>query len=236
MAIITSKRLMYWVMMYSTPHILRLLGSLDFLNNNVQKVDGKTPFFDDETVKMQVSPKRGGMPFVRKRPDIHLKDSWNMRFTTKESENTAIVYLSNLKRDSKGKWIIADLLWYGTSTYNIEAPDIKLTIPVWYKEVIYSSIPGVGQTQAKGRIRRDTVTQTLIKGHHTGAMTYYNRYTGSWFYNRKTRMGIRDQLVKSFQEYILLCVENGIRIGIDEMVREGVLKVDISGIHVRILK
>lgn len=234
MVVIKSNSLVYWTMMYATPHILRLLASVDFLNNNVQRVDGKLPFYDDETPTMQVRGRKGQMPAVRKRPSIHLKDSWDMKFTAHESTNSATIRLSNSKRDSSGKWVIADLLWYGTSTYRTDVPDIRLTIPVFFKETVYSAVPGVGQTQAGKRRLKDYRTQLLQKGHHTGAMTYYDRYRGVTYYDRRMRHGIRNELVTSWKQYILLCVETGIRIAVDEMTREGTLKREIVGIHVRV--
>ena len=55
-------------------------------------------------------------------------------------------------------------------------------------------------------------------------------------YNRKSRLGIRDAIVTSFHEYILLCVENGVRNAITMMEREGILRVHIKDVHVSVSK
>lgn len=237
---VTMRGKMYWVMMYATPYILANLASLDFLNNNVQKVDGKTPFYDDETRNMSVRGRKGMMPSVRTRPTIHLKDSWVMRFTVRETDNKAVVYLTNTKKSNDG-YTIANLLWDGTRPYSKDMPDVKIEVPVMYKSIAQYDIGNKGwkglAAAFKDKSRRkvgSTVTQTLVKGHHTGGMTFYNRYTGHWNYNRPSRRGIRDELVTSFRQYILLCVENGVRSAIEEMTREGILKTTVTDIHVKV--
>ena len=232
-------------MMYSVPYINENLQSVDFLNNNVQKVQGKTPFFDDETPNMMVQPKKGGMPKVRTRPSIHLKDSWHVDFTTHEKDNTAIIKLTNSKKTADGKWVVADLLWFGTREYQIDAPTIKIDVPIVYRSVAEVATTRKGWKGVAEAFKRSgrsfknqgqTVRQTVFEGHHTGAMSFYNRYAGKWFYNKTFRRGIRNALVTSFKEYILLCVENGIRKGIQEMLDEGILKTEITDIHVRIAR
>jgi hypothetical protein len=233
---------MYWIMMYATPFIAENLASIDFLKANTQKVDGKTPFYDDDTPRIQAFKKKGAMPFVRTRTTIHLKDSWVIRFSVREKDNVAIVKLSNTKQ-SKDGWNVADLLWKGTRPYNIHEPTITLDVPIMYKSV---ADPGVQRSPGwKGlatafkrlnRLQGKTIRQTLIKGHDTGRMTFYNRYTGHWNYNRTYRRGIRDELVTSFKEYIVKCVEDGVTRAIDFMTDEGILRSRIIGIHVKVLK
>ena len=83
------------ILNYSFPYIKQNLQSVDFLNNHVQKVDGKVPFFDDDTRPMQVFPSKGKMPHVKVRPTIHLKDSWSIETSVKNG--VGYVYLSNGK-------------------------------------------------------------------------------------------------------------------------------------------
>ena len=221
----TSRSKMYWIMMYSTPHILRLLSSVDYLNNQVPKIDGKTPFYDDETIGEEM---RSGMKRKNLRDSIHLKDSWSLTFSVRERDNSAIIKLTNSKKDATGRWTIADLLWYGTHDYKI-----REAAPVFYKNFVYSTVPGVGQTQ--GRTSRNKHNEISIAAHDNAPMSFYNRYRGTWCYNCRQRKGIRDAVVTSFRQYILLCIENGIRIGLEEMVREGILRANISGVHVKAL-
>jgi hypothetical protein len=242
MATVRDKRKMYWIMMYATGYILENLQSLDFLNSNVKKVNGKTPFYDDETPRTMSFKRKGEMPYVRTRTTIHLKDSWVLRFSVREKDNVAIVKLSNTKR-SKDGWDIANLLWEGTRTYNINVEPIVLNVPVMYNSIADLGVlhPGgwKGLTAAfrkMNRLQGKIVRQTLIKGHHTGAMTFYNRYTNRYSYNRTSRLGIRDQLVTSFREYIVLCVENGVRKAIEFMTDENILHAQITNVRVRVLK
>jgi len=226
------------IISYSTPFILDNLASLDFLANNVQKVDGKTPFYDNETeTGLRPYARKGKMPAVRNRSKIHLKDSWQLRFTV--GGGIAKVKLLNTKRSSDGKWNISDLLWYGTRDYEINVPDIVLPVPIFYKPQVFSTIPGVGRTQAEAikNLRkyrgRDVIMQT-IKGHQTGAMTFYNRYTGHMNYARESRRGIRSELVTSFKDYILLCVKDGIRKGAAEMYDKNLIRNKIINVSVRV--
>lgn len=243
MATIHSKRKMYWIMMYASVYIAENLASLDFLKANVDTVDGKLPFYDDETPRMQVSKRKGRMPFVRTRTSIHLKDSWVIRFSVKEKENIAIVRLSNTKRSQDG-WNVADLLWDGTRPYSSNVPTLTMEVPVLYKNVADIGVlrPGgwKGLAAAAKKMSRlqgkSTIRQIIQKGHHTGAMTFYNRYTGHWNYNRTYRRGIRDVLVKSFREYILMCVRDGVEKAVEFMSEQGILKVGIKKIDVRVLK
>jgi hypothetical protein len=233
-----SDRTMRAVLRYSTPFILENLASIDFLNNNVSKVDGKTPFYDDQSQFAAMASKRGKKEYVSKRPTIHLKDSWMLRISS--SGGIGIVRLSNAKRSGDGRWNIADLLWYGTHDYNIDAPDVSMRVPVFYKEAIFSAVPGVGRTQAEAikNLRKyrgkDYIDQLVNKGHHTGAMSFYNRYLGKMQWNRHFRRGIRNELVQTFKRYILLCVENGIRTGLTRMEEEGLLRSAITNVSVRI--
>ena len=134
MTTVHSKRKMYWIMMFASPFIAENLASLDFLNANVKKVDSTLPFYDDETPRMQVSKRKGAMPFVRTRTTIHLKDSWVIRFSVREKENIAIVKLSNTKR-SKDGYNVADLLWEGTKPYSANVPTLTMDVPILYKNV-----------------------------------------------------------------------------------------------------
>jgi hypothetical protein len=120
-------------------------------------------------------------------------------------------------------------------------PEVKIEVPIMYKSIGQYDIGNKGwkglakafKDQARRKVG-STVTQILIKGHHTGGMTFYNRYTGHWNYNRPFRRGIRDELVTSFRQYIILCVENGVRSAIEEMIREGILKSKITDVHVKV--
>jgi len=233
-----SDRTMRAVLRYSTPFILENLASLDFLNNNVQKVDGKTPFYDDMSQFAAMASKKGKKEYVSKRPTIHLKDSWMLRISS--SGGIGIVRLSNTKRSGDGRWNIADLLWYGTHDYNIDAPDVSMRVPVLYHDIVSAGTGKGGWTGMAAAFKRtarlqhrDYVTQT-IKGHHTGAMSFYNRYLGKMQWNRHFRRGIRNELVQTFKRYILLCVENGIRMGLTRMEEEGLLRSAITNVSVRI--
>jgi hypothetical protein len=234
---------MYWIMMYATPYIMENLSSLDFLKANANQVDGKTPFYDDETPKMRVSKRKGAMPFVRTRTTIHLKDSWVMRFTVREKDNVAIVKLSNTKRSADG-YNVADLLWEGTRPYGSNVPTLTMDVPILYKNLADIGVlrPGgwKGLAAAAKKMARlqgkSTIQQIIQKGHHTGAMSFYNRYTGHYNYNRTYRRGIRDQLVTTFREYIVKCVEDGVFRAIEMMTNEGILRARIKGIHVRVVK
>jgi hypothetical protein len=167
------------------------------------------------------------MPHVRTRPSIHLKDSWRVEVSAKGG--VGYVYLTNSKRSADGHWVIADLLWEGTRPYTIDVPTV-------YKEAMVSAVPGVGQTQFPGlkQWRKYRAPEPLQRGHLTGRMTFYNRFSGHWNYNRTFRRGIRNEIVTSFKEYILLCVENGIRRGIEMMTNEGILMVKIRNVKVRV--
>jgi len=230
-------------MMYATPYIAENLASLDFLKGNVNQVDGKTPFYDDETPRMQVSKRKGSMPFVRTRTTIHLKDSWVIRFSVTENENKAIVKLSNTKRSNDG-YNVADLLWEGTRPYGSNVPTITMDVPILYKNIADIGVlrPGgwKGLAAAAKKMNRlqgkSTIQQIIQKGHHTGAMTFYNRYTNRYSYNRTHRLGIRDQLVTSFREYIVKCVEDGVLKAIEFMENEGILRSRITKVNVRIVK
>lgn len=214
------------ILAYSVPFIMDNLSSVDFLNNNVQKVDGKTPFYDDAThyarmIKRNTSP----------RPTIHLKDSWRMTYSVRGK--VGIVRLYNSKRSADGKWVIADLLWYGTRDYNINEPDIRITTPILYGDVTameYGRSRGFARSALKGK----AFSTKIIRGHHTKAMTFYDRYRERWFYNRHFRRGIRNELVVSFRQYILLCVENGIRRALAEMEDKRLLVSIIKDVHVSV--
>jgi len=243
MVTIHSKRKMYWLMMYAIPYISENLQSLDFLKANVNTVDGVLPFYDDETPRMQVSKRKGAMPFVRTRTTIHLKDSWVIRFSVREKENIAIVKLSNTKR-SKDGYNVADLLWEGTKPYSANVPTLTMDVPVLYKNVADIGVlrPGgwKGLAAAAKKMNKlqgkSTIRQVIQKGHNTGGMTFYNRYTNTYSYNRTHRLGIRDQLVTSFREYIVKCVEDGVLKAIEFMKNENILRAQIKGVHVRIIK
>ena len=230
-------------MMYATPYISENLQSLDFLKANVNTVDGKIPFYDDETPRMQVSKRKGAMPFVRTRTTIHLKDSWVIRFSVREKENIAIVKLSNTKR-SKDGYNVADLLWEGTKPYSTNVPTLTMDVPILYKNVADIGVlrPGgwKGLAAAAKKMNKlqgqSTIRQIIQKGHHTGAMTFYNRYTGKFYYNKTHRLGIRDQLVTSFREYIVKCVEDGVLKAIEFMQNENILRSRIAKVTVRIVK
>ena len=233
-----SDREMRKILQFCTPYIMVNLMSLDFLNNNTQKVDGKTPFYDDESrfAGMVGGGKRGKREYVSKRPTIHLKDSWVVRISS--SGGVGTVRLTNGKRDSTGKWNIADLLWKGTRDYHIDQPTIAIDVPILYS-TLQSAARGSGWKGVKDTFKTmnaagTTKRQTLIRGHHTGAMTFYNRYTGKMNYNRTFRRGIRSELVTSFKQFILLCVENGIRAGIQRMEEENLLRVVVKDVSVRV--
>ena len=233
-----SDRTMRAVLRYSTQYILENLASLDFLNNNVQKVNGKTPFYDDMSEFAGMASKKGKREYVSKRPTIHLKDSWTLRISS--SGGVGIVKLSNAKRSGDGRWNIADLLWYGTSDYNINVPDTKIRVPVLYHDIVSAGVGSGGWKGMAAAFKRNARLQdkesilTTIKGHQTGGMTFYNRFTGTMNYNRHFRRGIRNELVTSFRQFILLCVENGIRTGLQRMEAEGKLRSAIKDISVRI--
>ena len=221
-----SEKTMAIILAYSVPYINENLKSIDFLNNKVQKVDGKTPFYDTETI-----PAERAKGIARKNPrsPIHMKDQWRVDVSAKG--DVGYVYLTNAKKTADGKWIVADLLWYGTGPYQI-------SVPTTFKQVMVSAVPGVGQTQYPSlkQWRRYRQPEPLVRGHETGAMFFYNRYTGHFNYNRTSRLGIRDILVRSFKEYLLLCVENGIRRSCEMLERENILNVHIQDVHVRVAK
>ena len=131
-----TQRTMGIILSYSVPYIRENLSSLDFLNNHVQKIDGKVPFFDDMQGFLAADPAQ--KKWVEKRPTIHMKDQWRVDVSAKG--DTGYVYLTNDKKTADGKWIIADLLWYGTGPYRISEPTT-------YKQALVSAVPGVGQTQ-----------------------------------------------------------------------------------------
>ena len=222
-----SEKTMAIILAYSVPYINENLKSLDFLNNNVQKVDGKTPFFDDMRGFLAADPAQE--KWVRKRPTIHMKDQWHVDVSAKG--DVGYVYLDNSKRTSNGRFKVADLIWYGTGPYQI-------SVPTTFKQVMVSAVPGVGQTQYPSlkQWRRYRQPEPLVRGHETGAMFFYNRYTGHFNYNRTSRLGIRDILVRSFKEYLLLCVENGVRRAVEMMTNEGILLSRITDVHVRVAK
>ena len=105
-----TQRTMGIILSYSVPMIRENLSSIDFLNNHVQKIDGKVPFFDDMQGFLAADPAQ--KKWVEKRPTIHMKDQWRVDVSAKG--DTGYVYLTNDKKTADGKWIIADLLWYGT--------------------------------------------------------------------------------------------------------------------------
>lgn len=242
MPTIHSKRKMYWIMMYATPFIAENLASLDFLKANAKQINGKTPFYDDETPRMQVSKSKGKMPFVRTRTSIHLKDSWVIRFSVREKDNVAIVRLSNTKQ-SKDGYNVADLLWEGTKPYHTNLPTLTMDVPILYKNIADIGVlrPGgwKGLAAAAKKMNRlqgkETIRQVIQKGHSTGGMSFYNRYTGHYNYNRTYRRGIRDELVTSFRDYIVKCVEDGVMKAIEFMSDEGILRTTIKGVHVRVI-
>ena len=213
-----TARTMGIILAYSVPYINQNLSSVDFLAAHVKTIDGKLPFFDNETEKKD----------LRRSGNIHLKDSWRIEVSG-TADNTGMVYLSNSKRTKDGAWFVADLLWNGTQPYFIN-------VPVIYSDVIVSAVPGVGQTQFPQfkQWRKYRAPEPLQRGHQTKGMTFYNRYTGHWNYNRTNRRGIRDAIVTSFREFILLCIENGVRKSIQMMTNEGILRVEIKDVHVRI--
>jgi hypothetical protein len=126
---------------------------------------------------------------------------------------------------------VADLLWYGTGPYQISVPTV-------YSDVMVSAVPGVGQTQFPSlkQWRKYRAPEPLLQGHQTGKMFFYNRYSGHFNYNRVARRGIRDVLVKSFHDYILLCVENGVRKAIEMLQNEGRLNIKITDVKVRAVR
>jgi hypothetical protein len=207
------------ILAYSIPYINQNLSSVDFLSAHVTRVDGKIPFFDEESRKKD----------RRRSASVHLKDSWRIE-ASGTADNTGVVYLSNSKRTSDGSWFVADLLWNGTRPYFI-------SVPVIYSDVVVSAVPGVGQTQFPQlkQWRKYQAPEPAQRGHQTKGMTFYNRYTGHWNYNRKFRRGIRDQIVTSFHDFILLCVENGVRKAVEMMQAEGILIVEIKDVHVRVI-
>ena len=234
----TSNRTMRAILTVSQPLILENLASLDFLNNNVQSVNGKVPFYDDMSQFAGMVSKRGKREYVSKRPTIHLKDSWTLRFTVKDGVGT--IRLTNSKKSGDGKWNIANLLWDGTRDYHINEASVWIPIPILYSNLMQASRgsgwKGIAQT-FKALNQAGTIKmQRLIKGHNTRAMTFYNRYTGTWNYNRTFRRGIRNELVTSFKQFILLAIENGIRAAIAQMETEGTLNTRIKDISVRIVK
>ena len=222
-----SQRTMGIILSFSVPYIRENLSSIDFLNNNVQKVDGKIPFFDDMQGFLAADPAQ--QKWVSKRPTFHMKDQWRVDVSAKD--DVGYVYLTNAKRTADGRWLIADLLWTGTRPYNI-------SVPTTFKQVMVSAVPGVGQTQYPSlkQWRKYRQPEPLVRGHETASMFFYNRFSGHFNYNRHSRLGIRDILVRSFKEYILLCVENGIRAAISMMEREGILLSRIENVRVRIAK
>lgn len=215
-----SARTMGIILAYSVPLINENLSSVDFLAAHVKTIDGKLPFYDTETEK--VDRRRSG--------NVHLKDSWRIEVSG-TADNTGMVYLSNSKRTSDGNWFVADLLWNGTKPYFISVPTI-------YSNVVVSAVPGVGQTQFPQlkQWRKYRAPEPLQQGHLTKGMSYYYRYQGKFFYNQKHRGGIRDKIVTSFRDFILLCVENGVRKAIQMMKAEGILRVEIKDVHVSVRK
>ena len=220
-----SEKTMSLILTYAIPYINSNLSSIDFLNNHVQKVDGKTPFYDDMSGMIRLDPAKAR--YVFKRPNIHMKDSWSISVSAKG--DTGYVYLDNSKRTSDGRWKVADLIWNGTGPYQIFLPTV-------YADVMVSAVPGVGQTQFPGmsQFRKYKQPKALLQGHQTGAMTFYNRFSGKWNYRRVSRRGIRNSIVNSFHDYILLCVENGVRKAIELMENEGILLARIKNVTVKV--
>lgn len=238
----SPKTLMWVIIANSIPNILKFLSSVDSL----PVINGKTAFYDEERVNIRKAPKRGSPATLKKRIDIHLVDSWKITFTANERKRTAIIHLTNSRKTADGKWNVADLLWYGTRDYQIDAPEIKLTRPVIFTRLSEATPSKKGFQHLMKQIRAlnkqgyefsspDEMTKIIQKEHHTKAMTFYNRYTGTWAYNRKFRRGIRDILVVSFRDYILNCVEAGIRKTLSEMDDEGILPKSVTDVHVRVI-
>ena len=215
------------ILAYAVVYIRENLSSVDFLNNNVQRIDGKIPFFDDMQGLLAADPAQ--QKWVSKRPTIHMKDQWRVDVSAKG--DVGYVYLTNDKKTSDGRWIVADLLWTGTGPYNI-------SVPTTYKQTLVSAVPGVGQTQYPSlkQWRKYRAPEPETQGHQTKGMFFYNRYSGHFNYNRQSRLGIRDIVVTTFHDYILLCIENGVRAAIMMLEREGILKVHISDVHVSVSK
>jgi len=222
-----SQRTMGIILSYAVPYIRENLSSIDFLNNHVQKIDGKIPFFDDMSGFLGADPAQ--KKWVEKRSTLHMKDQWRVDVSAKG--DTGYVYLTNDKKTADGRWIVADLLWYGTGPY-------RISVPTTYKQTLVSAVPGVGQTHYPSlkQWRKYRAPEPEVKGHETKAMWFFNRYSGHFNYNRKSRLGIRDILVTSFHDYILLCVENGIRNAITMMENEGILRVHIKNVVVKVSK
>lgn len=221
----------------STPFILANLASLDFLNNNVHPIGGKTPFYDDMSEFAAKASKRGKREYVSKRSTIHLKDSWSLRFTVNGGVGT--VRLTNSKMSGDGRWNVSDLLWNGTRDYRINEASVWIPVPIIYSTLMSASRgsgwKGLAQSfkamNQSGKIKN----QRIVKGHNTGAMSYYNRYAGQMFYNQTFRRGIRDELVTSFKQFILLAVENGIRTALVHMEKQGgQLNTNVKDVHVKV--
>jgi hypothetical protein len=226
-----SARTMGIILAYSIPMINENLSSIDFLNNHVQKIDGRVPFFDDMSGMIGLDTGKGGKSkFVFKRSSIHMKDSWRVEVSG-TADNTGMVYLSNSKRTGDGRYYVADLLWTGTGPYQIFLPTV-------YQDVMVSAVPGVGQTQFPSlkQWRKYRAPEPLLQGHSTGAMTFYNRYTGHWNYKRQARRGIRTEIVTSFHDYILLCVKMGVLKAIEMLENEGRLNTKINDVKVRAVR
>ena len=221
-----TARTMGIILSFSVPMINENLSSIDFLNNHVQKIDGKLPFWDNETIPQEMAK---GIKRKNARSVIHMKDSWSVNVSAKG--DVGYVYLDNSKRSADGKWKVADLIWYGTGPYQI-------FLPVVYADVLVSAVPGVGQTQFPSlkQWRKYRAPEPLFQGHDTGKMTFFNRYTGNWNYNRIARRGIRPQIVTSFHDYILLCVKMGILKAIEMMRNEGKLNIRITDVKVRAVR
>jgi hypothetical protein len=222
-----TEKTMAIILAYAVPLINQNLSSVDFLNNHVQKIDGKTPFYDDMSAMNALDPAKS--KHVMKRSNIHMKDSWSVNVSAKG--DVGYVYLDNSKRTSDGRWKVADLIWKGTGPYQVFLPTV-------YAQTLVSAVPGVGQTQFPSlkQWRKYRTPEPVLQGHQSGKMSFYNRYTGHWNYNRTSRRGIRNEIVTSFHDYILLCVENGVRKAIEMMENEGLLIAKIKDVHVRIAK
>ena len=214
------------ILAYAVPYINENLSSIDFLNNHVQRIDGKLPFFDDESLDQETTK---GIKHKNARPTIHMKDSWSVNVSAKG--DVGYVYLDNSKMSADGRWKVADLIWYGTGPYQIFLPTI-------YEDVIVSAIPGVGQTQFPSlkQWRKYRAPEPKMQGHDTGIMTFFNRYTGHWNYNRIARRGIRPEIVTSFHDYILLCVKMGVLKAIEMLENEGRLNIKIRDVQVRAVR
>jgi hypothetical protein len=221
-----STKTMAIILAYSVPLINQNLSSVDFLTAHVKTIDGKLPFFDTETISQELAK---GIKRKNPRSSVHMKDSWSVNVSAKG--DVGYVYLDNSKRTADGRYKVADLIWYGTGPY-------QMFLPTVYSNVMVSTVPGVGQTQFPSlkQWRKYRAPEPVLQGHQTGKMTFYNRFSGHFNYNRIARRGIRDAIVTSFHDYILLCVENGVRKSIEMLQNEGRLNIKITDVKVRAVR